>query len=118
MSIVHAERVVSPQCEAWNRGERETVAAMSAMNLAAAGLVDTIAMLIATDGWVGGGISSIEAWVCWKANVSKHRAEGLVGIARRREELPVCWAAFAEGRLTEDAMARIARRVPVDRDAE
>jgi hypothetical protein len=118
MSLVHAERVVSPQFEAWMRGEREAVAAMSVMNLAAARLVDTIGMLIDTDGWVGGGISSIEAWVCWKANVSKHRATGLVAIARRRGELPVCWAAFEQGRLTEDAMARIARRCPASRDSE
>jgi hypothetical protein len=91
---------------------------MSAMNLAAAQLVDTVVMLIDTRGWVGGGISSIESWVCWKANVSKHRAEGLVRIARRREELPVCWEAFREGRLTEDAMVRIARRVPTERDEQ
>jgi hypothetical protein len=30
----------------------------------------------------------------------------------------VCWGLFSEGRLTEDAMVRIARRVPAERDAE
>ena len=118
MSIVHADGVVNPQVEAWDRGVEETVAAMTIMNLAAARLVETIAMLIDTTGWVGGGISSIEAWVCWKANVSKHRAEGLVRIARRHEELPMCWEAFRQGRLTEDSMVRIARRVPTERDEE
>jgi hypothetical protein len=56
--------------------------------------------------------------VCWKAAVSRSRAEGLVRIARRVGELPACWALFEAGRLGEDAMVRIARRVPAERDAE
>ena len=39
-------------------------------------------------------------------------------IARRIDELPACWALFEAGRLTEDAMVCIARRVPAGRDAE
>jgi hypothetical protein len=41
-----------------------------------------------------------------------------VRIARRTEDLPRCWALFSEGRLTEDVMARLARRLPAERDAE
>ena len=33
-------------------------------------------------------------------------------------ELPACWALFQQGRLGEDAMVRIARRVPAGRDPE
>src|SRR4029453_9589828 len=43
---------------------------------------------------------------------------GLVRIARRISDLPACWALFAAGRLGEDAMVRIARRVPAARDTE
>jgi hypothetical protein len=41
-----------------------------------------------------------------------------VTIARRLRDLPACWALFESGRLGEDAMVRIARRVPAARDAE
>ena len=54
----------------------------------------------------------------WKAGVKDTRARDLVRIARRIEDLPACWALFEAGRLTEDAMVCIVRRVPVARDAE
>jgi hypothetical protein len=56
--------------------------------------------------------------LCWKANVSRHRAEGLVRIARRAGELPECFVLFQAGILGEDAMVRIARRVRADRDTD
>jgi hypothetical protein len=88
------------------------------VNVAVARLVNAVSDLLAVDGWVGHGIQSPEHWVCWKAGVSRSRAAGLVHIARRARELPACFALFAEGRLGEDAMVRIARRVPASRDAE
>jgi hypothetical protein len=75
-------------------------------------------MLVDTDGWQGHGIRSVEHWVQWKAMVSERRSQDLVRIARRVHELPACWALFAEGRITEDVMARLARRLPAERDAE
>lgn len=75
-------------------------------------------MLIDTDGWGGHGIKSVEHWLTWKAGISNRRAEGLVRIARRVEELPACWAPCQAGRLTEDAMVVIVRRCPAERDAE
>jgi hypothetical protein len=50
--------------------------------------------------------------------VSRHRAEGLVRIARRAGELPECFVLFQAGILGEDAMVRIARRVRADRDTD
>ena len=108
----------SAQEDAWARGEAEAIALMGTINAATASLVSTIGMLIDTEGWVGHGIASVEHWVCWKADVSRHRALGLVAIAWRRRDLPVCWGLFEQGRLTEDAMVRIARRVPTERDGE
>lgn len=108
----------SRQVLAWDEGVERTIATVGIMNRAVAELVDTVGMLIDTDGWVGWGIASVDHWLTWNANVSKHRAHGLVRIARRRAELPVCWAAFREGRLTEDAMVRIAKRVPSSEDAQ
>ena len=54
----------------------------------------------------------------WRAGVSPARAAALVKMARRRAELPECWALFESGALTEDAMREIARHVPAGRDAE
>jgi Domain of unknown function (DUF222) len=108
----------SPQERAWRIAEAETVAVMGTVNVAIARLVAAIRLLLASDGWGGAGIQSPEHWVCWQANVSRPRAEGLVRIARRAGELPACWALFQAGRLGEDAMVRIARRVPAARDAE
>ncbi len=107
-----------PQDRAWLDGEAETVAIMGTLNAAAAQLVTTIRMLLDTDGWHGWGIQSAEHWVQWKAGVSPARAEALVRIARRIHELPACWALFEQGRITEDAMARVAKRVPADHDAD
>ncbi len=108
----------NPIERAWDEGEARTVALMGTINLATANLVATIRMLIDTNGWHGGGIQSVEHWVTWKAAVAPRRAADLVRIARRIPELPACWALFSAGRLTEDAMVRIARRVPASRDAE
>jgi hypothetical protein len=108
--------IVAPQEVAWAQAERETIAVMGTINAAAARLVRTIRMLVDTDGWVGTGIRSVEHWVQWKACVSARRASDLVLVARRLDEVPACFALFEAGRLTEDAMVRIARRVPSDQD--
>lgn len=107
-----------PSEVAWREGEAATVAAVTQLNVAAAALVDTMAMLLATDGWAGWGIKSPVHWLQWKGAMSRGRAEGIVTIARRREELPRCVEEFRGGRLTEDAMVRIARVVPAGRDTE
>ncbi len=94
------------------------MAVMGTVNVAIARLVAALVDLLGTDGWMGPGIQSPEHWVTWKAGVSRSRAEGLVRIARRAGDLPACWALFTAGRLGEDAMVRIARRVPAARDTE
>ncbi len=107
-----------PVESAWDAGERETVAAMGQINLYTASLVRTIRTLLDNEGYAGAGINSIEHWVTWKAGLSPHRAANLCRIARRVHELPACFELFETGRLTEDAMGRIARRIPAGRDVE
>ena len=107
-----------PQERAWRVAEVTAAEAMGTVNPAVARLVVALVDLLAADGWQGAGIRSPEHWLTWKAGVSHGRAAGLVGIARRVDELPACFALFAEGRLGEDAMVRIARRVPASRDTE
>ncbi len=73
----------SPQEEAWWFAEAEAVAVMGTVNVAVARLVAAVRGLLDTDGWEGIGIQSPEHWLCWKAGISRPRAEGLVTIARR-----------------------------------
>jgi Domain of unknown function (DUF222) len=108
----------APQEAAWRFAEGEAIAVMGTVNAAVARLVAAVRDLLAVEGWEGVGIRSPEHWLCWKAGISRPRAEGLVTIARRAGQLPACWALFLEGRLGEDAMVRIARRVPAARDTE
>ena len=108
----------APQEAAWRFAEGEAIEVMGTVNVAVARLVAAVRVLLDTDGWEGVGIQSPEHWLCWKAGVARPRAEGLVTIARRVAELPACWALFTAGRLGEDSMVRIARRVPPSRDAE
>ena len=107
-----------PQERAWRAAEAAAAEAMGTANPAVARLVTALVDLLAADGWQGAGIRSPDYWVTWKAGVAHGRAAGLVRIARRVPDLPACFALFAEGRLGEDAMMRIARRVPASRDAE
>jgi hypothetical protein len=87
------------------------------VNLATVAMVEVVVDLLEADGWIGHGVHTPEHWVMWKTNTSRRRAEGLIAIARRNADLPRCWRLFIEGRLTEDAMARIARRTPASHDA-
>jgi hypothetical protein len=106
------------QDEIWERCARQLVVSTSRMNLEVVAIVEVIVELLVTGAWAGVGIGSPEHFVSWKAGMSKHRARGLVQIARRREEIPACFALFAEGRLSEDTMVRIARRVSTERDVQ
>ena len=111
--------VTPPDSEvAWRECEAGVVRAMSAVNHATVQLVNVVVELLARNGWWGWGIKSPVHWLTWKANISSKRAVGIVQIAERRDEVPECWALFQEGRITEDAMVRIARRVPASHDAE
>ncbi len=117
MALVEVPSMTADTHSAWMRCESAVVAAMGAVNLATARVVEVIAELLDTNGWVGHGVDTPEHWVMWKTNSGRYRAEGLVTIARRRHELPRCYALFLEGRLTEDVMTRIARRVPASHDS-
>jgi hypothetical protein len=118
VTLTNEPTIGTTQTSAWDVAERATIDAVTVLNLATVALVEIIDRLIDSGGWMGHGIGSVEHWVTWKADLSRHRAEGLVRIARRCDELPICWGLFRQGRLTEDAMVRIARRVPADRDRE
>ena len=81
-----------PQEAAWRFAEGAVVEVMSTVNVAVARLVAALRVLLDTEGWAGHGIQSPEHWVTWKAGVSRSRADGLVAVARRADDLPECMA--------------------------
>ena len=99
--------------------EDTAVRVMGQMNVLAWQLVEMMVQVLDAEAWgPGGGLRSPEHWLCWRTGLSRHRAERLVHIARRIDELPLCVALFRAGSLTEDAMALIAKKAPAERDRE
>ena len=88
------------------------------LNAATGRLVEVIAKVLDTGAWQVAGIHSAPHWVAWQCGVSRGRAASLVGMARRRSELPVTVAALGAGELSEDQVAVVCRRAPASVDAE
>jgi hypothetical protein len=97
--------------------EQRLAAAVGALNLATAAVVEVLAEAFASEAWQVDGIRSREQWVIWQLGCSRSRATGLVALASRRDELPAVVERFDAGELSEDAAVSIAKHVPVDRDA-
>ena len=58
--------------------------------------------------WGATGCRSIEALVAWKTGVSPRRAETMVAVAHRIDELPRCTQGLREGRVSLDQIGVIA----------
>ena len=58
--------------------------------------------------WGATGCRSIEALVAWKTGVSPRRAEAMVAVAHRIDELPRCTQGLREGRVSLDQLGVIA----------
>jgi hypothetical protein len=81
-------------------------------------MVALTAELLESSAWEGSDCRSAEQWLAWQTGLSPERARQIVLIARRRAELPVTFAAFAEGLLSVDQVAVVARRAPAHNDRE
>lgn len=111
-----AETVESYEVAAWAEGRINEL--MGVINAATAELVAVTAKVLESGAWCGGGVRSPQHWLAWKAGLSPAHAGSVITMARRKDELPVANAAFAEGRLSEDTMKLIVARTPPERDAE
>jgi hypothetical protein len=98
--------------------EREIAEVCGQLNVAHARLVALVARALDTGAWEGSGILSPEHWLAWQTGLSPTRARQIVATARRTEELPVTFEAFANGELAIDQVAVLARNIPADHDAE
>ena len=70
-------------------------------------LVRLVAEALETGAWEMPGIHSPAHWLAWKAGLSASHAQQLVTVARRRDELPVTFAAFDAGELSLDQVLPI-----------
>src|SRR5829696_3848613 len=101
-------------------GERDgAVAALcGVLHATTASLVGLVAEALASGAWEGSGIRSPVHWVTWRCGVSTARARSWVQMAERIDELPVTFAAFRAGELTEDQVAVLVRYLPAHCDAD
>jgi hypothetical protein len=89
------------------------------LNSQNAALVDRVVVLLADERlWAGEGMTSMSAWVAWRAGMSPAMARSVVAIAERVAELPASVEAFRRGELSLDQMATIARNAPAWTDVQ
>ena len=89
------------------------------LNSQHAALVDRVVVLLANERlWAGEGMTSMSAWVAWRAGMSPAMARSIVAIAERVDELPASIGAFRRGELSLDQMATIARNAPAWADVQ
>jgi len=89
------------------------------LNSQHAALVDRVVVLLGDERlWAGEGMTSMSAWVAWRAGMSPAMARSVVAIAERVDELPVSIEAFRRGELSLDQMATIARNAPAWTDVQ
>jgi hypothetical protein len=82
------------------------------LNVLHAQLVQTVVEALDGDLWMQSGIKSVEHWLAWQTGLSPAHAKQLVDTARRASELPVTFAAFADGELSVDQVAMVAKHTP------
>ncbi|WP_270887627.1 HNH endonuclease signature motif containing protein [Pedococcus sp. 5OH_020] len=99
--------------ELWERASRVA----GVLNRAHSDLVDVAVQLIEGGHWGDGGFRSVEHWLVVRAGLSPSRASDVVGIARRRGELPDAATALAAGELSVDQAAVLARHARADHQA-
>ncbi len=89
-----AQRLDAGWVEA-ERLEAELAVVCGQLNQVSARLVVLTARAIASQGWAGAGIRSVEHWLVLRAGLSPVRARQVVVMARRVEVLPVVMGRFA-----------------------
>src|SRR3954452_24335325 len=88
------------------------------LNVLHARLVDAMVEALDNELWTQWGLRSPEHWLSWQTGLSPSHAKQLGGTARRRTELLVTVAAFADGGLSVNQMVTVAKHVPARNDAE
>ena len=80
------------------------------LNVLHAQLVDTVVEALDGRLWEQWGIRSPEHWLAWQTGMSPAHARQIVAAARRRRELPMTFAAFADGELNRPGIGDCSSR--------
>ena len=88
------------------------------LNAAHAQLVQLVGEVVETGVWDVPGVRTIEQWLAWKTGLSSARAKQTVQIASRSKELPVTMQTFADGEVSIDQVAVVAKYTPARNDVE
>ncbi|WCO67571.1 DUF222 domain-containing protein [Iamia majanohamensis] len=97
--------------------EAELAVVAGVRNAAEARLVDLVVRALADGSWQGHRVHTPVQWLMWRAGVARPTAQRVVALARRAPVLPVTMAMFAEGRLSFDQAACVARYTPAEFEA-
>ncbi len=97
--------------------ERELSGLCGVLNASYARLVTIVAKALVDESWAIAGVRSPEHWLTMKAGLSPFRAKAVVTVARRSHELPTVMAQFADGQLSFDQVAVVARYAPAHVEA-
>ena len=101
-----------------NRLEADLSVVCGHLNVLHEQLITLTREALATAAWENQGVNSPAAWLAWQTGLSPERAKQIVVMAQRQTELPVTFAAFAEGLLSVDQVAVVAKRTPAHNDRE
>jgi hypothetical protein len=88
------------------------------LNAAHAQLVELVGETVESGVWDVPGIRTVEQWLAWKAGLSHARAKQIVQVASRSNELPVALRSFADGEVSIDQIAVVAKFTPARNDVE
>jgi len=97
--------------------EQELASLCGVLNSSYARLVAIVAQVLVDESWAIAGIRSPEHWLTMRAGLSPFRARAIIEVARRCGELPSVMGAFADGQLSFDQVAVVARYAPANVEA-
>lgn len=97
--------------------EQELALLCGVLNSSYARLVAIVAQALSDESWAIAGVRSPEHWLTMRAGLSPFRAKAIVRVARRHGELPTVMGEFADGQLSFDQVAVVARYAPAHVEA-
>jgi Domain of unknown function (DUF222)/HNH endonuclease len=98
--------------------ETRLAAVCGVLNAAHAQLVQLVAEAVESGVWDVPGIRTVEQWIAWKTGLASGRAKQMVQIAKRSNELSATMHSFADGEVSIDQVAVVAKYTPARNDAE
>ena len=97
--------------------EQELASVCGVLNASHSRLVTIVAQALTDESWAIAGVRSPEHWLTMRAGLSPFHAHQIVAVAKRRGELASVMGEFANGQLSLDQVAVVARYTPTHVEA-